>query len=107
MTWRKRFVDTGIVPAPFKAKLIAAGIEFAAVEDAVKAILQIACDPTIHGRLFRITRENKSINLITSWSFGVLPRTRAPEGYMDLDVDDLKPTDFLYALEQMALNVNF
>ncbi|KAL9083516.1 MAG: hypothetical protein Q9165_008497 [Trypethelium subeluteriae] len=100
------FVDTGVIPAAFKTKLTAAGMEFAEVEDAVSAVLRIACDPTIHGMLFQITLKNKSADSTTGRSLGILPRTRAPEGYIDLAVDDLKPADSLYAFEHMALNMN-
>ncbi len=54
-----RFVDTGIIPPPFKAKMIEGGIEFAEVEDAVKAILKVSTDETVNGKapfLFSLTR---------------------------------------------------
>ncbi|THZ19715.1 hypothetical protein D6C89_07574 [Aureobasidium pullulans] len=82
------FVDTGIIPKPFKSKLIAARMQFASIDDAVKAVLRVSCDPTIHGR-----------------SLAVILRAFASEGYVDLESDDLAPEDNLYAFEQMALNM--
>ncbi|KEQ92113.1 hypothetical protein AUEXF2481DRAFT_43516 [Aureobasidium subglaciale EXF-2481] len=82
------FVDTGIIPEPFKSKLIAAGMQFASIDDAVKAVLRISCDPTIHGR-----------------SLAVIPRAFSPEGYVDLESDDMAPGDNLYVFEQMALSM--
>jgi hypothetical protein len=45
-----RYVDTGLIPSVFKAKMIEKGMEFAEVDDAVKAILKISTDTTVNGK---------------------------------------------------------
>lgn len=47
-----RFVDTNIIPPPFKAKMIEGRMEFAEVGDAVKAVLKVATDETVNGKVF-------------------------------------------------------
>jgi hypothetical protein len=45
-----RYVNTGLIPLVFKAKMIENGMEFAEVEDAVKAILKISTDANVNGK---------------------------------------------------------
>jgi hypothetical protein len=97
------FVDTGIIPEPFKSKLMAAGMQFASIDDAVKAVLRVSCDPTIHGQS-GLSYMHIFADAIGR-SLAVIPRAFASEGYVDLESDDLAPEDNLYAFEQMALNM--
>ncbi|KAL2273074.1 hypothetical protein FJTKL_05594 [Diaporthe vaccinii] len=79
-----------MIPQHIKSKMIEAGVEFAETEDAVKAVMRIATDPSVNGR-----------------SLGVLSRDRAPQGYIDLDSDDYREGDFIYPMEQLALSIKF
>jgi hypothetical protein len=48
-----RFIDTPILNAKFKAAMLASGADvFALEEDAVKALLKISTDTTVHGMCF-------------------------------------------------------
>ncbi|KAJ9610733.1 hypothetical protein H2200_005510 [Cladophialophora chaetospira] len=53
--------------------LISKGIEFADIADCTKAVLRVACDPTINGRYLTI-----------------LPRSMTPDGYRDTQLDDFE-----------------
>ncbi|KIW12235.1 hypothetical protein PV08_09511 [Exophiala spinifera] len=54
--------------------LISKGVEFADIADCTTAVLRVACDKTIHG----------------SRSLAVLPRSLAPNGYIDTELDDFE-----------------
>lgn len=80
-------------------------MQFANIEDAVKAVLKISCDTSIHGE-WRLTVPSLALMIcIIGRSLAVIPRAFAPQGYLDLASDDLAPGDPLYAFEQMALNM--
>ncbi|TVY17128.1 5'-hydroxyaverantin dehydrogenase [Lachnellula arida] len=81
------YVRTPILGQEIQAYLVGKGVEFATVEDCAKAMLKIASDTTINGR-----------------GIGIVPRSVAPEGYMDLDHDDYKEGDFLKEWQQTVLN---
>ncbi|TVY36533.1 5'-hydroxyaverantin dehydrogenase [Lachnellula subtilissima] len=81
------YVRTPILGEEIQAYLVGKGVEFATVEDCTKAMLKIASDTTINGR-----------------GIGIVPRTVATEGYMDLDHDDYKEGDFLKRWQQTVLD---
>ncbi|KIW87176.1 uncharacterized protein Z519_12287 [Cladophialophora bantiana CBS 173.52] len=65
------YVATGLMSSAVLDHVRTKGIQFADAADAAGAMLKIACEPSINGRCFTI-----------------VPRTEAPFGYYDMDVDD-------------------
>lgn len=51
-----RYIETVMIPQHIKSKMIEAGVEFAETEDAVKAVMRIATDSSVNGKLISITR---------------------------------------------------
>jgi len=98
-------VDTGLIPPMFKTKLIDGGMEFAEIEDCVKAILKVATDKTVNGKPFASFNFRQDIDRSPGRSVGVVGKKRNAEGYMDLDCDDYQEDDTMYPFEQMALNL--
>ncbi|EXJ70662.1 uncharacterized protein A1O5_05652 [Cladophialophora psammophila CBS 110553] len=83
------FVKTSILSPAEKNWLDSSGIEFAEVEDAACCVMRIASDPTINGRVF-----------------GILPRSQAAHGFLDMDVDDYKEGTLLDDLNKIAVGTN-
>ncbi|KIX08877.1 uncharacterized protein Z518_03534 [Rhinocladiella mackenziei CBS 650.93] len=67
------YTKTTILKPQVIERLVSKGVEFAEVKDCATAVLRIACDKTIKGR-----------------SFAILPRSVAPYGYRDAEMDDLE-----------------
>lgn len=65
--------------------LEARNVEFAAVEDSAGAILRMITDPKVTGR-----------------SFAIVPRSFAPRGYIDVDLDDYEEGSLLGKLQGLA-----
>lgn len=65
------------------------GVEYATVEDAAGAVLRILADPKVSGR-----------------SFAIVPRSLAPRGYKDIDLDDYEEGSFLGKLQVSAAGGN-
>ncbi|KAK4498657.1 hypothetical protein PRZ48_009167 [Zasmidium cellare] len=84
------FLDTGMVAPDVKAKLQSFGVEFAALDDAVKAVMKISTDVSVNGRTLTIA-----------------DKVRAPHGYQDLNHDDYKKTDYLHLMERLMLDMPF
>jgi len=61
------------------------GIEYATVEDAAEAAMRIITDPKVVGR-----------------AFAILPRSLAPRGYRDIDIDDYEEGSFLGQMQALA-----
>ncbi|KXL44676.1 hypothetical protein M433DRAFT_252034 [Acidomyces richmondensis BFW] len=66
------FIATNIVSEGMRKQLEEAGLQFAAAEDAAKATLRFASDASLNGR-----------------SVAIVPRDENPNGYFDLELDDL------------------
>lgn len=98
-------MDTGLIPPFIKAKLQAGGIEFAELEDAVKAVLRVATDKSINGTSHHGPVRN-ILTTISGRSLGIVARERNSVGYMDLNSDDYKEEDVMFPMEQVALNIN-
>lgn len=99
-----------MIPQHIKSKMIEAGVEFAETEDAVKAVMRIATDLSVNGKLISIIwmwLSTDQLVLRKGRSLGVLSRDRAPQGYIDLDSDDYREDDFIYPMEQLALSIKF
>ncbi|KAH8770466.1 hypothetical protein F5882DRAFT_181288 [Hyaloscypha sp. PMI_1271] len=79
-------IPTGIIHAVGSvgwAGLFSTGIGNTPFEDTVEAVLKLATDTSVNGRLL-----------------GVVPHDIASEGYLDLDRDDQKEGDFVTRLEK-------
>lgn len=66
-----RYVRTKIIPDERCQGVQDAGVEFATKEDAGRVLLRILADKSVNGR-----------------SLFLSPRKWAPNGYLDLDIDD-------------------
>lgn len=62
------------------------GVVFATVDDCARAMLNLAVDARIYGH-----------------AFGIVPRTEAPQGYMDLVHDDYEEKDFMKSWQGTVL----
>lgn len=79
------------------------GVEFATVEDCIKAMLRISSDITVNG--IAPPNQNFECLLISiGRAFGIVPRSVAPGGYMDLDHDDYKEGDVFKIWQQTVLD---
>ncbi|KAH6995510.1 glucose 1-dehydrogenase [Ilyonectria sp. MPI-CAGE-AT-0026] len=79
------FLKTKILSDAAYEELQKNEVEFASFEDAGSLVLRIASDPTVNGR-----------------AFAILPRSKAPRGYADLDVDDYPNGALLQQLQDKA-----
>jgi hypothetical protein len=79
------------------------GVEFATVEDCVKAMLKISSDATVNGTA-PVNWNFEYLLTSIGRAFGIVPRSAAPEGYMDLDHDDYKEGDVFKTWQQTVLD---
>jgi len=82
------FIQTKILSATVVDHLKKANTEFAEVEDCAVALMRIVSDPNIAGR-----------------AFGILPRSWAPRGYVDM-CDDDKPDTLMGKITAAARGSN-
>ncbi|KAK6386180.1 hypothetical protein LTS17_001755 [Exophiala oligosperma] len=81
------FIATDILP-PGRAELMKAnGIEFASLESAAEALMRIVSSRDVSGR-----------------AFAIVPKTDAPSGYIDLDVDDFRDCDLMKRYNKLVRN---
>ncbi|KIX99561.1 uncharacterized protein Z520_05137 [Fonsecaea multimorphosa CBS 102226] len=79
------FVRTSITSETAKQFLDALGTEFADVDDAGRCVMRIVSDPNVNGR-----------------AFGIVPRSMAPHGFFDIDIDDYKEGTLLNDMNKLA-----
>jgi len=73
------FIATPILSKEAVAHLSGKGVEFAAEQDSAAAVVKVACDKSINGR-----------------ALGIVPRSQADHGYMDLKHDDYAEDDYMH-----------
>lgn len=64
------------------------GVTFAEKTDAAAAVLHLASDRTINGKLTLSNARDTITDGVSGRACGILPRDIAKEGYVDLDRDD-------------------
>lgn len=79
------FIRTKIMSDTVIKFLEGRNVEFAAVDDSAGAILRMITDPKVTGR-----------------SFAIVPRSIAPRGYIDVDLDDYEEGSLLGKLQGLA-----
>jgi hypothetical protein len=108
LTRGQRFIATSIVSdvviQAIKAQLDQRGQEFAQIDDAVKAVMRVAADKSINGKLISPNME-KTLLSSTGRSLGVVPRNIRKEGFIDLEQDDRVEGTVLYELEASSQSV--
>lgn len=101
-----RYIRTPILPPTVQEYLENKGVGFALVEDCCRAMLLIATDTTINGNLVVIMImyfSKPKTNLPTGCALGVVSRSHAHEGYMDLNLDDYKPGSLYLDWQKIVL----
>jgi hypothetical protein len=76
------FIATPILSKEAVAHISDSGLKFATEDDAAAAVVKVACDKSINGR-----------------ALGIVPRSEAEHGYLDLRHDD-------YAEENLVLSTS-
>jgi hypothetical protein len=99
------FVDTPILGekyAPAVRKMLQGiGVDFVLPEDCAKAALRIAADADINGkRAFHAKFTPRTKTSTIGRAFAIVPRQIKPEGYADIDHDDMKEGTLLYFFER-------
>lgn len=86
-----------------KKQLELRGQEFAHIEDAVKAVMRVAVDQSIHGNfpipIYQPLLSSKGRCL------SIVPRNMKKEGYIDLEQDERVKGTLLYEFEASSSNV--
>lgn len=83
------FIATPILSKEAIAHISGSGIEFANEDDAAAAVVKVACDKSINGR-----------------ALGIVPRSKADHGYMDLKHDDYTNDDFMQKWQNEVLSTS-
>lgn len=89
LTRHQRFIATKILSKDVKDLLTSQHVEFATVDDAAVALLKIVSDQDVIGR-----------------ALAILPRSLAPSGYQDLEIDDYDESTLLGKLQAGVGSVN-
>lgn len=98
-----RFIQTKILSDAVVAYLENVNTEFATVEDAAVALMKVVSDTNIAG-----TRQSNPASFFSKLTntqgraFAILPRSYAPQGYVDLCDDDKEGT-LLHELGRVAV----
>jgi hypothetical protein len=104
---RKRFIATPIMSEAairtIKKQLESRGQEFAHIEDAVKAVMRVAADQTIHGNV--PSPINRPLLSSIGRCLSIVPRNMRKEGYIDLEQDDQVEGTLLYEFEASSSNM--
>lgn len=83
------FIATPILSKEAVAHISDSGLEFATEDDAAAAVVKVACDKSINGR-----------------ALGIVPRSEAEHGYMDLRHDDYAEDDFMQKWQNLVLSTS-
>ena len=83
------FIATPILSKEAVSHIAGLGVEFASEGDAAAAVVRVACDKGVNGR-----------------ALGVVPRSEAPEGWMDLGHDDYAEEDFMQRWQEGVLRTS-
>lgn len=83
------FIATPILSKEAVAHISGSGIELATEEDAAAAVVKVACDKSINGR-----------------ALGIVPRSEADHGYMDLKHDDYADDDIMQRWQNWVLSTS-
>jgi NAD(P)-dependent dehydrogenase (short-subunit alcohol dehydrogenase family) len=83
------FIATPILSKEAITHISGSGIEFATEDDAAAAVLKVACDKSINGR-----------------ALGVVPRSEAEYGYLDLKHDDYAEDDYMRTWQDRVLSTS-
>jgi hypothetical protein len=83
------FIATPILSKEAVAHISDSGLKFATEDDAAAAVVKVACDKSINGR-----------------ALGIVPRSEAEHGYLDLRHDDYAEDDFMQKWQNLVLSTS-
>jgi hypothetical protein len=86
-------------------QLKAQGSDWALPEDSVRCVQRIVADTSIHGILFP-PHVVLSLTNFQGRGFGIVPRSLAESGYVDLAEDDYRPGTLCHDLQKVILKVS-
>lgn len=98
-----RVIATNIVSGSIKAKLEEREVPFAEVGSAADAVMHLACDEMINGKLHRclydVRRYGLPTTIFTGRALAVVPKSFDKRGYYDLKQDDWDEESSLTAFQ--------